>query len=115
VDCEKYIPGDTAGANHVFIFPLRIGNQVGQGGYNLEFGPSKIVAQYQTDSIQSYIFPNVFEIHQAHSPQHDYEKSTYKIVNQIGIVQKIIPEFSENWEVVKFQIIQSDPLQSPLL
>jgi hypothetical protein len=106
VDCDKYVPGDYAGGNHVFIFPLKVGNQVGQGGYNLEFGPSKIVAHYQNDSIQNFEFTNVFEIHQAYSPQHNYEQSSYKIVNRIGIVQKSIPEYSENWEIIDYHVHQ---------
>ena len=106
VDCDKYKPGDYAGGNHVFIFPLFIGNKTGQSGGDLDFGSSKIVAQYHSDSIQQNEFDNVFEIHQEYSPQHNYQESKYKIVNKIGIVQKIIPEYSQNWEIVDYTINQ---------
>ena len=106
VDCDKFIPGDYAGGNHVFIFPLKVGNQTGQSGYNLEFGPSKIIAHFESDTMHTMVFSNVYEIHQAFSPQHNYEESTYKMSYAIGIIQKIIPQFSENWELIEYQIIQ---------
>jgi hypothetical protein len=37
VDCEKYKIGDFAGGNHVFIFPLKKGSQVWQGGGGYKF------------------------------------------------------------------------------
>lgn len=106
VDCDKYIPGDYAGGNHVFIFPLKVGNQTGQSGGGLDFGPSQIVALFSLDTIQNFQFTDVYEIHQTYSPQHDYEESNYKIIRNIGIVQKVIPEYSQNWQVIEYLIHQ---------
>ncbi len=106
VDCEKYIPGDYAGGNHFLILPLFIGNKTGQSGYNLEFGSSTIISNIQMDTIFYEEFSNVYEIHQAFSPQHDYEESNYKLSRNVGIIQKVIPAFSENWQLIEYLIIQ---------
>ncbi len=104
VDCDKYIPGDYAGGNHVFIFPLKLGSQISQSGGGLNFGLSRIVNLIYTDTIQGNNYYNLFEFAQDYSPQHDYESSNYKIAKYIGIVQKLIPAYSQNWELIEFEI-----------
>jgi hypothetical protein len=74
------------------------------GGTN--FGLSKIISLYDVDTINDLIYNNIFEFQQDYSPQHDYESSNYKIVKNIGIVQKTIPILSEEWVLIQFQIVQ---------
>jgi hypothetical protein len=105
VDCEKYKIGDFAGGNHVFIFPLRAGSQVWQSGGGENFGLSKIVNRITKDTILGEVYLNVYVFEQDYSPQHDYRESTYKISKNIGIIQKTVPEYSENWELMHYEIV----------
>jgi hypothetical protein len=104
--CDKYIPGDYAGGNRVFMFPMRIGQRTVQSGYSLDFGTTKVVDYMETDSIQGFVFDGVFDVHQDYSPQHDYHEALYRIVRGVGVIQKILPVESENWEVVEFHVTQ---------
>jgi hypothetical protein len=106
IDCGKYIPGNVAGANHVFIFPLKIGNQCSQSGGGINFGPSIIAEHIISDTIAGVVYSNVYKIEQTYSPQHEYEASIYKLSDGVGIIQKMIPSFSENWHLIEYQIIQ---------
>jgi hypothetical protein len=105
VDCEKYVPGDAAGVNHVFIFPLKVGSQVWQS-HGVDFGLSRVTNFFATDTIGESVFNNIYVFNQDFSPQHDYEPSIYKIALEVGIVQKILVNSSENWELIEYQIIQ---------
>ncbi|MFM9984466.1 MAG: hypothetical protein ACKVOK_04490 [Flavobacteriales bacterium] len=106
VDCDKYIPGDYAGGNRTFVFPLRVGNRASQSGGGLDFGFTTNVGNINADSIHSSLYYNVFEFHQDYSPQHNYEASNYKITKNIGIVEKTVPIFSQEWQLIEFQINQ---------
>ena len=106
IDCERYIPGDYAGGNHVFPFPLFIGNRLNQDGFNLEFGYSTIQESINIWSNGITSFENAKKIHQEYSPQHNYEKSDYTIVKNIGIVEKRIDVTMQNWVLTDYLIIQ---------
>lgn len=105
IDCDKFIPGDYAGGNHVFAFPLSIGNQCSQDGDG-RFGSSKLVSYLEADTIGELVFQNVYVFNQDCSPQHTYKSSTYKLGKHIGILEKVIPDYNEKWELIAYQIIQ---------
>ncbi len=106
VDCEKYIPGDFVGGNHNFIFPLRIGNKAGQLGPNLTPGATEIIQQDDTLTLSNLEFNNPYTFRMDFSIQHDRKLAYYRIVQNVGIVQKEIPEFNENWQLIEYLIIQ---------
>jgi hypothetical protein len=106
VDCDKYIPGDYAGGNHVFAFPLKLGSQVWQSGGGQNFGSCKIINHSSTEIIYDNEFFNVFEFKQDFSPQHGYQKSNYKLAADIGIIEKSIPHLGECWKLKQYETIQ---------
>jgi hypothetical protein len=106
IECDKYIPGDYAGGNRVFAFPLRIGNQVGQDAGTSNYGVSRITARYDTIQIEENFFLNVYEHIQDYSPQHDYDSSIYRICKKIGIIEKLIESQSEHWRLIEYRIEQ---------
>ena len=106
VNCDKYKPGDYAGGNHVFVFPLWTGNRTGQSGYNLEFGYSTLVELKDSLQLEDFLFSDIIIVNQDFSPQHNYESSTYSISKNIGIVKKEIPFYNENWALIEYQILQ---------
>jgi hypothetical protein len=104
VDIDKYIPGDFAGGNHTFVFPLRIGNRAGQLGPNLETGASEIIQYNDTMSINSSLYFDTFTFRIDFSVQHEHHLAIYKIAQNIGIIQKEIPDYNENWLLLNYQI-----------
>jgi hypothetical protein len=106
VDCDKYKPGDYAGGNHVFVFPLRIGNRAGQLGPNLTSGFTEVIQHENNLFINDSLFKNVFTFRLDFSIQHNRNLAYYKLCQNIGIIQKEIPEFKENWLLTEYQIIQ---------
>lgn len=104
VDCEKYIPGDFVGGNHNFIFPLLIGNKAGQLGPNLTPGATEIIEQYDTLTLNEFVFNNLYTFKMDFSIQHDRKLAYYKMAQNIGVVQKEIPEFNENWYLFEYHI-----------
>jgi hypothetical protein len=106
VDCEKYIPGDFVGGNHVFIFPLFVDNRAGQHGQDLDFGYSRIVEKIDTLILSGTLFLNVYEYSFDYSVQHDYESAEYYLVKNFGIIQKRINSINENWELIEYAINQ---------
>jgi hypothetical protein len=106
IECDKYIPGDYAGGNRVFVFPLRIGNQAGQIGSTSNYGRSLITSRLYSVSWGDHTFYNVYEFNQDYSPQHDYDSSIYRLCKNIGIIEKEIETQNEHWRLVEYRIEQ---------
>lgn len=106
VDCEKYVPGDFVGGNHTFIFPLIIHNRAYQLGPNLATGYTEIIDKLDSVIISPGIFQNVYKFRLDFSIQHDRKLANYSICQNIGIIQKEIPAFDENWLLIEYQINQ---------
>jgi hypothetical protein len=105
VDCDKYIPGDYLGGTHVFPFPLFVGNTCGQDN-GVVYGLAEIVNIRSQDTLYNSVFTNTVEVHQECSPQHAFHPSSYKIVKNIGIIQKKVPHLDQDWILMSKHIIQ---------
>jgi hypothetical protein len=105
IECDKYIPGDVDG-NPVFIFPLRVGNQLIQSGGGIVFGASRINARIDSLQWLNYTFLNTYEFVQDYSPQHEYDTAVYRICKNIGIIEKEIDAQNEHWRLIDYRIEQ---------
>jgi hypothetical protein len=105
VDCERFRSGFDSDNDHVFIFPLKLGNKVGQY-VSMTSGASEITEYHEIDTINELVFTDIYVFHQDLSPQHQNAPSIYSLSKNVGIIKKEVPNVSEIWELIEYEIIQ---------